>query len=63
MPYWISEVAGFEVVHVMVTLDVETVVATFEMTGADGGACTASVVNCCDEPYAVSPEDVLEIAR
>ena len=58
-----SEVAGFEVVHVIVTLEVETLVATFEMMGADGGACTVSVVNSCGEPYAASPEEVLERAR
>ena len=63
VPYRISDVAGFEVVHVIVALEVETVVATLEMTGADGGTCTASVVNCCGEPYAVSPDEVFEMAR
>ena len=58
-----SEVAGFEVVHVIVTLEVETLVETSEMTGGDGGTLTASVISCCGELYAVSPEKLLEIAR
>lgn len=58
-----SEVAGFEVIQVIVTPEAEAIVATFEMTGGDGGACTVRVVNCCGEPYAVSPDEVLETAR
>ena len=63
MPYRMSEVAGFEVVHVIVTLEVDTLVETLEMTGGDNCVCTVRVVSCCGEPYAVSPDDVLEIAR
>ena len=49
-------------VQEIVTLDVETFAETFEMTGGVGLAFTARVVNCCGEPYAVSPDEVLEIA-
>ena len=50
-------------VQVIVALVVETLVETFEITGADGGACTASVVKVSAGLYAVSPEEVLDIAR
>ena len=64
VPYAVSEVAGFEVVQEIVADEVERDdTDTFEIIGGEGGAWTARVVNCCTEPYAVSPEEVLEIAR